>query len=104
MVEAAYKMGLQVNQEKNKIMRIGEGKDLKAKVEVDAQLGKLKFEIVDEFVYLGARITSKCEEEKELEARLSKANRCAGAMNHLIRAKQLSRNTKIRIHKTIIRA
>lgn len=85
------------------MMRIGEIQVTKTRLEVDTEQGKVEFQEVDEFVYLGARITCKCDEVKEIEARLSKANRCAGAMNHLIRAKQLSRSTKIRIYKTILR-
>jgi len=52
---------------------------------------------------LGTRISSKCDEETELDMRLSKANKCAGMMNHLLRAKDLAISTRMRIYQTIIR-
>lgn len=48
----------------------------------------MQFKEMDEFVYLGVRITCKCEEEKEIEAKLSKVNRCARRLNHLLGMKQ----------------
>lgn len=52
---------------------------------------------------LGVSVTCKCKEEKEIEARLNKANRCAGKLNHLLKTAQLSRTGKLRIYKTILR-
>ena len=66
-------------------------------------LGQMNFEEVDQFVYLGALTTNKCEEVREIDARLSKANRIAGIMNYLPREKQLSRTAKFRLFKTVIR-
>lgn len=37
--------------------------------------------------YLGARLARKCEQENATDARLSKTNRRAGLINHLIRIK-----------------
>ena len=67
------------------------------------QLGDMNFEEVDQFVYLGELITSKCEEEKEIDARLSKANRIDESMSHPLGTKQLSRTTKFRLYETVIR-
>ena len=62
----------------------------------------MNFEEVDQFVYLGAVITMKYKEVKEIEAKLSIANRLVGIMNYLLRAKQLPRTTKFRLYETVI--
>ena len=64
---------------------------------------KMNFEHVDQFVYLGALISNKCEEVREIDAKLSKANRITGIMNYLLRTKQLSRTTKLRLYESVIR-
>ena len=66
-------------------------------------LGEMNFEEVDQFVSLGALIMNKREEAEEIDARLSKANRIAGIVNYLLRAKQLSGNMKFRLYKTVMR-
>lgn len=53
-----------------------------------------KFEEVVEFVYLGARIANKCEEEKDIYLRLLGTNMYAGTINHLVRAKQRLKTAK----------
>lgn len=102
LVEEAFKMGLQLNQRKCKVMRIGEFPKNKM-LEVNSSLGKMKFEEVEEFTYLGAKITSKCDEEKEIDYRIIKANKSAGALNSILREKNLSRKAKFRLYKTVLR-
>lgn len=74
------------------------------KSEVITFLGKMEFEHMEEFVF-GTRVSSKSEEDKKRGqrflkgARLSKANRCAGSMTHLLRAKQMSRSMNFTINK-----
>lgn len=43
------------------------------------------------------------EEEKEIDVRLSRAKRVSGMMNDLIRAKHISKSSKFRTYKTIMR-
>ena len=73
---------------------------MKTQFRICTYLGEKNFENVDQFVYLGDLITSKCEEVKEIDARLSKTNRITGIINYLLRTKQLSRTTKFRLYKT----
>ena len=47
----------------------------RAEFEVGIYSGEMNFEEMNRFVHLGALITSKCEEVKEIDAKLSKANR-----------------------------
>ena len=67
----------------------------KAEFRVCTYLGEMNFEEVDQFVYLEALIMNKCEEVREIDARLSKAYKIAGIMNNLLRAKQLSKENEI---------
>lgn len=53
--------------------------------------------------YFGTRLTGKYKEEKEFKREINKANKRAGAMNHLIRTKELSRTEKFDMYKAIIR-
>lgn len=71
-----------LNAKKCKVMRIGRDSRGGATMHLDKCLERLEFEYVAEFVYLSVRVTHK---EKDIEARLSKANRSAGAINHLLR-------------------
>lgn len=80
-------------------MRIGD-RDTERKLEKDTSVAKIIFEEVNKFIYLGTRITSKCEEDKEIDERQIKANRSVKTINHLIRSKMLPRNTKIKIYQT----
>lgn len=58
---------------------------------------------MDEFDYLGAKITSKCEDEKAVQVRLTKANKYAESLRHLLTSNQLSRKVKFSLPKTGIR-
>lgn len=60
---------------------------------------EMEFEEVGHFVYFEARVTRKVEEENKIDARLSRAKRCAGAVKHLLRAKQLSQVTNLELIK-----
>jgi Reverse transcriptase (RNA-dependent DNA polymerase) len=102
IVEAAFKMGLKVNQDKCKIMRLGESR-LDNTFRVNTSLGEMAFEVVNEFVYLGARITYKCEEEREVDARIIKGNKSMGALNNLLKSKYLSRRAKFRLYDSVLR-
>lgn len=53
----------------------------------------MKYEEVEDFVYLGVLLTNKYEEAKKIDA---KAGRCSGS----VRSNCLGRRTKIIIYKT----
>lgn len=100
-------MGLKINEEKSKYMEMGnrtepmENKEY-FKVKIDENK-ELKFEKIKNFVYLGVVITYNYDSAKEIEARIAKGNKCTGGLLHVLRAKQLSLKTKIRIYQTVIR-
>lgn len=61
---------------------------------------KTEFEVVEE-LYLVVRVASKFEEEKNIDARLSKGNRYVGVMNHLC-ARSETVAQKFKIYETIL--
>jgi hypothetical protein len=101
----AATMGLYINEEKTKYMEwtdkvFQEGKFLK----IDAESGKVyKFKEVDKFTYLGTIFTRKPNIETEIEARIMSGNRCVGALNRILRNKNISRKAKVKVYRTVIR-
>ena len=76
----------------------------KNNLQIDRQEGiKVEFEEVEMFMYLGVLITNKCQEDKEIELRIAKSNNCAGGLRKIMKSKEISRQTKLRIYKTIVR-
>lgn len=94
----AKKFGLDINQEKTKYMKIGrEFKDDKKYLKTQRN----KFELVHSFNYLGVTIgqTSK----HRTKERIQKGYRAVGRNKKLLKSKSISRRTKIKIYKTLIR-
>uniref|UniRef100_A0A8D9ELZ3 Craniofacial development protein 2 n=1 Tax=Cacopsylla melanoneura TaxID=428564 RepID=A0A8D9ELZ3_9HEMI len=98
LIEEAKKIGLLVNEEKTKYLRIGRDSSDPESI----QVGNLTFHSCQEFKYLGVTVTSTNREDKEIEIRLAAANRCLWSLQKLMSSKILSRTTKLRIYKTII--
>lgn len=106
LFKTAKQIGLQINKSKTKYMELknkqGENRQNNLRVQMGEE-GVQEFEEVEEYMYLGVLITNKCKEEREIDLRIAKGSRCAGSVNRIIRSKNVSRNTKLRIYKTILR-
>jgi hypothetical protein len=61
------------------------------------------FEVVQSFKYLGSIINVTNDIEEEVKTRIMQGNRCFYALKHLFTSSLVSRNTKLRLFKTIIR-
>lgn len=68
MIEDVYKVGLKLTQDECEVMRI-------------TSLEEMSFEEVEESVNLEAILSNKCDEAKEIDSRLTKANKNAGVFN-----------------------
>jgi hypothetical protein len=69
----------------------------------DLVLGETTYKGVEKFKYLGCTVTDTNTREEEINIRTQNALRCAAALHKALVSKLLSRNTKIRIYKTVIR-
>ena len=110
LTDAAGKRGLQINEEKSNYLQLKTNAKNTAKIETYGSLeittndgDNLKFRGVESYMYLGVPINNRCNEEEEIKFRIAKGNRCAGGLHSMITSKQISRNTKVRIYKTILR-
>lgn len=93
------KVGLQVSDKKTKIMMQVRGEDPAGSVCIN----QLEIERVDRFRYLGAIVTEDNKEGIEIQNRLQAANKTYYALTPLLRCRDVSRNTKLTIYKTLIR-
>lgn len=109
LAEQAEKIGLKINEKKTKYMEMGRNEKTTNAQEEQSILIKirgnkeLKCEKVESVTFLGTLITSNSAGSEEIKARLIKGDRCAGALNEVLMSKEVSKRTKIRIYKTVIR-
>lgn len=102
LIEETKKAGLEINDRKTKYMQCGRRDDQEEDNEV-LQIENHVFQKVNNFTYLGVLLTNDNNEELEITNRLNAANRSLHACNKILSSKLLSRNTKVRVYKTIIR-
>jgi hypothetical protein len=60
------------------------------------------FERVEQFKYLGRTLTDQNSTEEEIRSRLKSGNPCYHSVQNLLHSSLLSKNTKIKIYRTII--
>jgi hypothetical protein len=57
---------------------------------------------MEEFKYLGATLTNRNSIHEEIKSRLKSGNACYHSFQNLLSSRLLSKNTKIRVYRTII--
>lgn len=98
---AAKKLGLEVNAEKTKYMVISPNEARRRRENIT--IANMTFENVESFVYLGAELNSANKISSEIQRRIMAANRAYFANIKLLKSRLLSRTTKIKVYKTLIR-
>lgn len=99
--DTAKQLGLVINQDKTKYLTNDKKKSRKEGelIEIDED----KFEVVDQFKYLGSIVTYDNDNTVEIKARISSANRTYFSLLSTLRSSLISRNDKITIYKVMIR-
>jgi hypothetical protein len=66
------------------------------------KLHNKSYEREDQFKYLGTTLTNRNSIQEEIKSRLKSGNACYHSVQDLRSSNLLSKNTKIKIHRTII--
>lgn len=98
----AQRMGLIINEAKTKYMKTT-GTPVPNQEDNTITIGDQRFEVVNEFTYLGALIRADGDNASEIQRRIMAANRCFYGLQRHLRSKFLTRRTKCQIYKTLIR-
>ena len=98
-LEACSRLGLECNPTKTKMMLMSRRNVIQGTINI----GDLEVESVSSFKYLGSTITSDNEMNTELKERIGTGSRCAYAFNSIMKSRNISRRTKVRVYNTVIR-
>jgi len=97
LVENAERTGLRVNVGKCKVMRVN------ARNNEAITANGLALEDVEKFIYLGATVCKQGGREEGIKARLGKAREAFVKLNRVWNSSSVSRETKIRLYKTLVK-
>lgn len=102
--QEARAIGLMINKEKTKFMKIKKGEEeQKRDWKIQVENNVYSFEEVTNFTYLGVTLTNDNEEDTEIKTRIMKGSKCVGSLYKFLKSKSISRAAKLRTYKTIIR-
>jgi hypothetical protein len=99
-VIASKEIGLEVNAEKTKYIVMS--RNVNAGHNHNIKIDNEPFERVEEFKYLGATLTNRNSIHKEIKSRFKLGNACYHSVQNLLSSWLLSKNTKIRMHRTVV--
>ena len=68
----------------------------------NVKINNSSFERVEEFKYLGTILMDQNSIQEEIKRRLKSGNACFQSVHNLLSSSFITRNIKIRIHRTII--
>ncbi|KAG7296948.1 hypothetical protein JYU34_019852 [Plutella xylostella] len=96
----ALKVGLRINHDKTEYLNMTRSRNNRV---ADLQVGNIQYKGVVKFKYLGCTINATNSRDDEINIRVQNALRCSAALHKVLTSRLLSRSTKLRIYKTIIR-
>lgn len=99
---AANSYGLQINEEKTKIMPVTTSPRVIHNLGQNFTIGTENFEVVQEFTYLGSSVNTKNDSNAEIGRRILLGNKCYNALRKQLSNRNISRKTKLIIYKTLI--
>jgi hypothetical protein len=100
LLDASKEVGLEVNPEKTKYMLMSRSQKTGQKCSI--KIANRSLEGVAKFKYLGTTLTDQNQMHKDIKSRLNSGNGCYHSVQSLLSSCLLSRNLKVKIHKTII--
>jgi hypothetical protein len=100
LLDASKEVGLEVNPEKTKYMLMSHSQKIGQKYSI--KIANWSLEDVAKFKYLGTTLTDQHCMHEEIKSRLNSGNGCYHSVQSLLSSSLLSRNLKVKIHKTII--
>jgi hypothetical protein len=103
MEREANKIGLRVNEDKTKFLMVAASARTKSFVGSHLVIGDKRFEVVNDFVYLGSIISNNFDTSIEIKRRILAAQRAFFSIRHLLTSKRISRRAKLEMYKTLIR-
>ena len=103
MEREANKIGLRVNEDKTKFLMVAASERTRNLVGSHLVIGDRRFEVVNDFVYLGSIISNNFDTSLEIKRRILAAQRAYFAVRHLLTSRKISRHAKLTMYKTLIR-
>jgi glycerol-3-phosphate O-acyltransferase len=100
VLDASKEVGLEVNPEKTKYILVSRCQ--KAGQRQSIKIGNRSLESVAKFKYLGTTLTDQNCIHKEIKSRPNSGNACYHSVQSILSSRLLSRNVKVKIHRTII--
>jgi hypothetical protein len=100
LVVATKEIELEVNADKTKYMIMS--RDQNAGRSYSMKIDTSYIESVEEFKYLGTKLTNKNSIQEEIKSRLKLGNACYYSVQNLLSSSLLSKKLKIKIYRTII--
>jgi sorting nexin-29 len=100
LVIASKETGLEVNAEKSKHMVMSRNQN--AGHNHTIKTDNKSFERVQEFKYLGTTLTNRNSIYEQIKSRVKSSNACYHSVQNLLSSRLLSKNTKIRIYRTVV--
>jgi hypothetical protein len=100
LLDASKEVGLEVNPEKTKYVLMSYSQKTGQKHSI--KVANRSFEDVAKFKYLGTALTDDNCMHEEIKSRVNTGNVCYHSVHSLLSSCLLSRNLKVKIHKTII--
>jgi hypothetical protein len=100
LLEASRDVGLEINAEKTKYMIMSHHRNLGQNQNI--RIANESFENAAKFKYLRMTLTNQNDIHDEIKSRLNLRNACYYSVQTLLSSHLISKNLKIKIHKTVI--
>jgi hypothetical protein len=100
LLDACKEVGLELNPEKTKCMLMSRSQKIGQKHSI--KITNRSFEDVAKLKYLGTTLSDQNHMHEEIKTRLNSGNACYHSVHILLSSRILSRNLKVKIHKSIV--